>query len=500
MIARGTARVHTATVVGTHAVPVTVEVDVGPGLPSFIVVGLGDAAVLESRDRVRAALRASGYTFPSARVVVNLAPAPLRKHGTGFDLPIAAAILAATAQVPGRAVAGHLVGELSLDGRVRAVPGVLAHALVAREASRPLLLAQESTRNASVVNDLEVCGLTDLSQLRVTGLSGASPVEPPEWTGGEPDRTLPDLSEVAGHEVAKRALEIAAAGGHNILFVGPPGSGKTMLASRLGPLLPPLTPAERLEVAVIHDVAGLDPQHALSGRRPYRAPHHSCSLGGLVGGGSPLRPGEISLAHTGVLFLDELPEFGPAALQALRQPMEDGYISLVRADGHIRFPARFALIASANPCPCGYHGDSAHPCECNQTQIRRYRTRIGGPLMDRIDIRLRVDRVDPGIIVSSHRSESSEAVRLRVLAARERAMACGRGPSSGLRGKELLHACRLDDKAREQLTAQARSLHLSGRSVTRLLRVGRTIADLDGSDRVTPEILDEAVSYRGSEV
>jgi len=495
---RGRARVHTATLLGTQAVPVSVEVDVGAGLPSFIVVGLGDTAVLESRDRVRAALRSRGYSFPSARVVVNLAPAPLRKHGTGFDLPIAAAILAATGQVPARAVDGHLVGELSLSGAVRPVPGVLAHALAARNASRRLLIAPESAATAAVVSGLAVEAVPSLDALSGPAASSGMSPPPSPHVVGDLDAG-PDLADVAGHDIAKRALEIAAAGGHNVLFVGPPGSGKTMLASRLGALLPPLDGPERLEVAVVHDIAGLDPSPALAGIRPYRAPHHSCSIAGLVGGGTPLRPGEISLSHTGVLFLDELPEFGPAALQALRQPLEDGSISLVRAEGRIQFPARFALIASANPCPCGYYGDPTHPCECTAMQVRRYHTRIGGPLMDRIDIRLRVDRIDPGLLVHAPRAESSAVVRARVLAARERATAARRCPSAVLRGATLLDACRLDADARERLTAQARVLNLSGRSITRLLRVARTIADLEALDRVTTGVLDEAIGYRGSE-
>lgn len=490
----GHACVETYTLAGTCPVPVEVQVDVGPGLPSFQIVGLGDTAVMEARERVRSAIRAQGYAFPGARVVVNLAPAPLRKHGTGFDLPVAIAVLVATRQLPASLLRDAVfVGELSLDGAVRSVYGMLAHGLRARDRARVLVAAATTSETLASIPGLDVRPVRFLADLRspaneVTYPAALSPCSPPPPT--------PDLSEVTGQETAKRALEIAAAGGHNLLMVGPPGSGKTMLARRLSPLLPPLSDEECLETAIVYSVSGLDEANALAGVRPFRAPHHSCSVAGLVGGGVPPRPGEVSLAHNGVLFLDEISEFGPAALQSLRQPLEDGAVTLVRAEGRIRFPSRFALVAASNPCPCGYSGDPDKRCTCADGVITSYRARIGGPLIDRIDIHIRVDRIDPARIARGETGESSSAVRERVLAARERALTRSQRTVVVLSGAELVRVCNMTSRASSELEESARRHLLSGRGVTRLLRVSRTIADLEGADRVdAPHVL-QALALR----
>ncbi len=486
-------RVRSATLHGVEAVPVDVEVVISNGLPGFSIVGMADASVQESRERVRAALRSHGFTMPSNKIVVNLAPGVLRKSGSGFDLPIAAGILCATGQIDPRIVKDLLfVGELSLDGAVRPVAGLLAYALCAQKLGLGLVSAADE-KGVVKLEGLDHRCMATVSAFRTPPFPKASA------------RTLSfksdscDFSDIAGHDMAKRALQIAAAGNHGVLMMGPPGSGKTMLASRLPSILPPLTQSEALETAVVHSVAGKDCTSALSGIRPFRNPHHSASLAGLVGGGSPPKPGEISLAHNGVLFLDELAEFSPSVLQSIRQPLETGAIVVTRADGNVTFPANFMLIAASNPCPCGYFGDEERACTCTQRQIKTYQGRIGGPLLDRIDVHISVSRVPPRTVLATGQGTSSEMLRKDVLCARE--YAAWRRARAGIKGRrenseELVCACDLKQEDARFFEDTARSVHMSGRAIIRTLSLARTIADMQQRPRVNRSDLCEALGFR----
>jgi magnesium chelatase family protein len=499
MLARATA----ATPWGIEARPVQVEVDVHNGLPQVQIVGLADAAVRESRERVRAAIKNCGFDLEPKSIIINLAPADLRKEGNHLDLAIALAMLAAYGHLPEDALAGRLIcGELGLDGAIRSVRGGLAIADLGRRlGAREVLLPLANAPEAAALDAVPVIPLQGLAGAlqHLLGESPISGISPPPVQGNGTARA-PDLSEVRGQEMAKRALEVAAAGGHNLLFLGPPGSGKTMLARRLPGLLPPLTLNEAIAVTKIHSLVAEEPPAGLIHQRPFRSPHTGTSTAGMIGGGSNPRPGEASLAHNGVLFLDELPEFRRDTLEALRQPLEEGFVTVVRARARLAFPARFSLLAAMNPCPCGHLGDPRYDCRCPPPLVERYRGRVSGPLLDRIDLHVEVPAVSLKELRSSA-GESTETVAARVATARAVQLArfgTDRAtPNNAAMGPEdLRRHCLLDPAGRQLLDNAFEKLGLSARALDRVLKVARTIADLAGSDVVRSSHLAEAIQYR----
>lgn len=502
--------VRACALVGLDGCIIEVEVDFNPraGVPSFVVVGLPDNAVKESRERVRAAIRNTGLQFPNKAYTVNLSPADLPKHGPAYDLAMAVGVLAATDQAPLDALEGSLfIGELSLDGSIRHVKGVMPMVYTAlQEGLTTVYVAAEDAPQAALVSGVTIIPVETLGQLieHLYDLNRIPPYTPPPL----PPRAHPvsdgivDFADIKGQQGIKRALEIAAGGNHNVLLRGSPGVGKTLLARAMPGILPRLTPEEALEVTRIYSVADLlQPQDPLIQTRPFRAPHHTISQAGLIGGGSIPRPGEVTLSHRGVLFLDEMVELGPKVLEVLRQPIEDKVVTISRAKGSLTFPANFLLIGAFNPCPCGFHGDPVKPCTCSPTMIARYQGRLSGPLLDRIDIHLDVPRVEHEKLMNAERGESSASIRERVERARERqrlrfAGRVGLYANADMGVSDIQQFCQLTPEARQLIEVSARRLQMSARACHRVLKLSRTIADLDGRERIEVQHVAEAIQYR----